>query len=110
MGSSMSDPNRISVGKALASLNDPNECLYFTERVVKLERTLVGKADQYNVPPVVPIGGVVNFYTLSATAPTPNDWFQVCNGAAISASDSPMFGQNTPTVSGTGYVGYIRIR
>jgi len=116
MGYDTQDPNRLIVGKAYDKFEKPEDIRDITMRVVKLERTLTGKADQYNIYPVVPLGGVVYVsVSASAAATSPVDWWAKCDNSVISANGSPFIGNTLPNLSGTfasggKYWGYMRIK
>lgn len=107
---SSQDINRISVGKTY-NVQDENNYLDVTRRIVKIEQILSGYVNEFNAPSIPPVGAVIYWYNGTTGVPStlPGCW-QQCNGAAITDIYSPMLGESVPTVSGVGYVGIMRIK
>jgi hypothetical protein len=108
--SSNSDVNRIAPGKSYNSVDEVNY-LDTTRRVVKIEQALSGYINEFNAPSIPPVGSTLKWYnSITGVPSTLPGCYQICNGAAITDIYSPMYGQNVPSATGTGYVEVMRIK
>jgi hypothetical protein len=91
--------NKIIVGKAYTKADEINY-KEITERLVKLERTLSGYADSYNIPGLPPVKGIIAWHkSLGPTTTLPGSWVE-CNGQTLDDISSDLHGQVIPNLNG----------
>lgn len=107
---SNSDVNRISVGRQYQVMDETNY-LDISRRIVRIEQSLFGHLDEFNAPCIPPVGSSIKWRNgiTGVPATLPGCW-QKCDGSAITDIYSPMYGQNTPVASGSGYWEILRIK
>jgi hypothetical protein len=97
----MAEPNfnKVIVGKAYNVVDEINY-KEITERLVKLERTLTGYADSYNIHALVPIGSIIDWPKSLTGVPALTDAWAECNGQTLDDPSSPLHGTVIPNLNG----------
>ncbi len=97
----MAEPNfnKVIVGKAYNVVDEINY-KEITERLVKLERTLTGYADSYNINALVPIKGIIDWdESLGPYTDLPGSWVK-CDGQTLDDPSSILHGTVIPNLNG----------